>query len=375
ETYNYKVIAEPFTDLKIELTGTRTYAENFSEYFRSDEFGVFQFYTPTNGGNYSISYIMAGTSFTNGDKLFDNLLSYRHVIAQRVAENNAAWVNMGCPYAYDETSGEEYPYGYPSSSQEVLTYSFLAAYSGKSPDGVSLGLFQKVALPNWSITFSGLTKIPALKKTFKTINITHTYKSTFTISTWAANVNYDASNQMAVYPGTTTRIPEYDISQVMMTEQYTPLLGINMVFQNTLAPSVEYKKSRTITLGFSNNQITEVNGREIVIGLGYTFKDLGFNISFLDGNSARKVSNDLKLKLDVGFRKDMTVLRSIDENNSQVSSGQNKVNVYLTGDYNLSQRLSMQLFFKYDMTNPFIANAYKTTNVFAGITARFSLSQ
>ena len=375
ETYNYKVTAEPFTDLKIEVTGTRTYAENFSEYFRADEFGVFQFYTPTTGGNYSISYIMAGTSFADGDKLFNNLCEYRSEIARRLAENNAAWVNMGEPYITDDITGEQYPYGYPSSSQDVLTYSFLAAYSGKSAGGVSLSLFQTVALPNWSINFTGLTKIPALKKTFKSINITHTYKSTFSISTWAANVNYDASNQMGVYAGTNTRIPQYDISQIMLSEQYTPLLGINMVFQNTLSPSIEYKKSRTITLGFSNNQINEVNGREIVIGLGYTFKDLGFNISLLDGANAKKVSNDLKLKLDIGFRRDITTLRSIDERHSQISAGQNKINVYLTGDYNLSQRLGMQVFFKYDMTNPFIANSYKTTNVFAGITARFSLSQ
>lgn len=375
ETYTYRVTAEPFTDLKIEVTGTRTYAENFSEYFRADAFGVFQFYTPTNGGNYSISYIMAGTSFADGDKLFKNLCDYRLDIAKRLAENNAAWVNMGKPYVEDESGDGPYPYGYPSSSQDVLTYAFLAAYSGKNPDGVSLSLFQKVALPNWSIDFTGLTKIPVLKKTFKSIKITHNYKSTFSISTWAANVNYNANDQMAVYSGTNTRIPEYDLSQILMTEQYSPLLGINMVLQNSLSPSFEYKKTRTITLGYSNNQITEVNGREIVIGLGYTFKDLGFNISLLDGNNSRKVSNDLKIKVDIGFRRDMTTLRSIDERHSQVSAGQNKINVYITGDYNLSQRLSTQLFFKYDMTNPFIANSYKTTNVFAGITARFSLSQ
>ena len=95
----------------------------------------------------------------------------------------------------------------------------------------------------------------------------------------------------------------------------------------------------------------------------------------LDGKNARKVSNDLKVKLDIGFRRDKTTLRSIDEQHSQISAGQDKINVYLTGDYTLSQRLTTQVFFKYDMTNPFIANAYKTTNIFAGITARFSLSQ
>jgi len=375
ETYNYKVIMEPFTDLKIEVTGNRTYAENFSEYFRADEMGIFQFYTPTTGGNYSISYLMTATSFADGDKLFNNLREYRQEIANRLAHENGTWVNMGEPYIEDESTGDIYPYGYTSNSQEVLTYAFLAAYSGKSPDKVSFGLFQKVALPNWTINFTGLTKIPALKKYFKTITLSHAYKSTFSISAWSNDINYDASNDMAVYAGTNTRISQYDMSQILISEQYSPLIGINLAFNNSLTPSIEYKKTRTVTLGFSNNQITEVNGREIVIGCGYTFKDLGFSMSLFDGSGSKKVSNDLKLKLDIGFRRDMTKLRSIDEGNSQISSGQDKINIYLTGDYTLSQRLGMQVFFKYDMTNPFIANAYKTTNVFAGITARFSLSQ
>ena len=375
ETYTYKVSLEPYTDLNIEVTGTRTYAENFSEYFRADAMQMFQFYTPTTGGNYSISYMMANTSFVSGDKLFNNLCDYRREIADRLAHNNKAWVGMGSPYVEDENVGERYPYGYTSSQQEVLTYAFLAAYSGKSPNNVSLGLFKTVALPNWNVKFTGLTKIPALKKYFKTITLTHGYKSSFSISAWANNVNYNANEQMAVFTGTNMRIPEYDVSQLMLSEQYTPLIGVTLGFTNSLTPSIEYKKSRTITLGFSNNQITEVNGREIVIGCGYTFKDLGFSLSLFDGSGSKKVSNDLKLKLDLGFRRDVTTLRSIDERHSQISAGQNKVNVYLTGDYNFSQRLGMQVFFKYDMTNPFIANAYKTTNVFAGITARFSLTQ
>ena len=377
DQYNYKVSLEPFTDLKIEVSGTRNYAKNFQEYFRADDMGVFQFYTPTTGGNYSISYLMAGTTFVDGDRLFDNLCKYRAEIADRLAHENPAWLELSSDIQYitDSVSHVTHPYGYSYSQQEVLTYAFLAAYSGTSPGSISLSLFKKFALPNWTINFTGLTKIPALKKIFKTINLSHSYKSTFSLSAWTNNINYSDSDPIAVYTGTNTKIPEYDITQILISEQYSPLIGVNVTFQNTLSPSFEYKKSRTVTLGFSNNQITEVNGREVVIGLGYTFKDLGFSISMLDGKNAKKVSNDLKIKLDIGFRRDKTTLRSIDEQHSQISSGQDKINVYLTGDYTLSQRLTTQIFFKYDMTNPFIANAYKTTNVFAGITARFSLSQ
>ena len=89
----------------------------------------------------------------------------------------------------------------------------------------------------------------------------------------------------------------------------------------------------------------------------------------------QNIKNDLVLKLDLGFKKDITLLRRIDENNSQVSAGQNKINVYLTADYNFSQRLSAQAFFKYDMTIPEVANTFKNSTTYGGITLRFSLAQ
>ena len=373
ENYNYKITMEPFSDLKIDISGMRNYVENFSEYFRADQNGVFNFFTPSNGGNFSISYLMAPTSFKDGDELFKTLLNNRQDIALRLANENDIWLGLGSPMVYDSIGKGQYPYGYGASSQEVLMYSFLATYSGQDINEVGLTMFKKFALPNWSVTFSGLTKIPAIKKIFKTLNITHSYKSNYSISTWASNINYLEDNPMAVYEGTNIRIPEYDIAQIVISEQYAPLIGINMAFTNNLSPSFEFKKSRSITLSFINNQLTEVEGREIIIGCGYTFKDLG--LTFSTSSGSKRNSNDLVLKLDIGFRKDKTTLRSIEENYSQISSGQNRINIYLTADYDFSSRLGMQAFFKRDVTDPFVANSFKTSNTFAGITLRFSLTQ
>ena len=112
------------------------------------------------------------------------------------------------------------------------------------------------------------------------------------------------------------------------------------------------KKSRTVTISFINNQLTESEGREIIIGCGYTFKDLGLTFSSIGGSTSKQASNDLTMKLDIGFRKDKTTLRSIDENYSQISSGQNKINIYLTADYDFSTRLGMQAFFRLDVRWP-----------------------
>lgn len=255
-------------------------------------------------------------------------------------------------------------------------YSFIAAYTGQDPNTIKLTPFPTIPLPNWTLTYNGLTNIPALSKLFKTISISHSYKSNYTISSWASNVYYDPNNTIQTFENSDLIIPKYDIMQMVLTEQYMPLIGIDLGFQNSMTANLQFKKSRNLTMSFSNNQLTEVNSREIVIGAGYRIKDLSFNVTSLGGNGkTTNIKNDLILKLDLGFKRDMTVLRRIDENNNQVSAGQNKINIYVTADYTFSQRLSAQAFFKRDMTDPFVANSFKNSSTFAGVTIRFSLAQ
>lgn len=81
------------------------------------------------------------------------------------------------------------------------------------------------------------------------------------------------------------------------------------------------------------------------------------------------------LKVDIGFRNDKTTLRRIDEQNSQVSAGQRKINIYVTADYTFSNRLSMQAYFRKDMADPFVSSQFKNSNTAGGVTMRFSLAQ
>ena len=279
-------------------------------------------------------------------------------------------------YVYDSLAGDYYPKGYSPGSMEVLLYSFIAAYTGKDPETIDLNPFPRFPLPNWNLSYNGLSNIPAIGKVFKTVNITHSYKSNYAINTWASNVNYDPGNTVQTYENSDLIIPRYDMAQIVLNEQYAPLIGIDLGLQNSMTVNMQFKKSRTMTLSFTNNQLTEVNGREIVVGAGYRFKDVSFAVISLGGSKSRQsIKNDLILKFDLGFKKDITVLRRIDENNNQVSAGQNKINIYLTADYTFSQRLSAQAFFKRDVTIPFVANTFRNSTTFAGITIRFSLAQ
>ncbi len=380
ETLNYKINLEPVPGLRIDISGDRTNANNFSEYFRADSTGAFQSYSPVKSGNFSMSFWAWKTAFVKprkdeGSELFDNLLHYRAELASRIAYNNPHWVAAGESYVYDSVAGDYFPYGYGSGAQEVVMYSFLAAYSGKTPDLISLSPFPKIPLPNWSINFNGLTKIPAVAKLFKTVNITHTYRSSYSLNTWRTNVDFDPSDLTKTYKNSNLFITKYNFGMITVTEQFSPLLGVDIGLQNNLTARVEFKKQRNLTMSFVNNQLTEVASSEFVVGTGYRIRNLSLIISSVSGGKSSKNTNDLVLKLDIGFRNDKTTLRRIAEQNSQVSAGQRKINIYLTADYQLSSKFNLQAFFKRDMSDPFVSSQYKNSNTFAGVTMRFNLAQ
>jgi cell surface protein SprA len=380
ENFSYKINLEPIPGLRIDINADRTYSLNFSEYFRADSLGNFATFSPEEAGSFSMSYGMWKTSFVKArsdesSQLFEDMLDNRSVIADRLALSNEQWVTEEPGYFYDSIGKANYPYGYGAISQEVVLYSFLAAYKGQDAKNISLNPFPKTPIPNWTINYNGLTKIPFIQRMFKTVNVTHAYRSAYSVNSWRTNVDYRADNTTQTYRNSSLFIPKYNLGQVTISEQFAPLLGIDVGLHNSLTARVEYKKQRNLTLSFVNNQLTEVIGDELIIGAGYRLRNLSFIVSSITGGNATRASNDLVLKVDLGFRTDKTTLRRIDERNSQVSAGQRKINIYVTADYTFSNRLSMQAYFRKDMADPFVSSQFKNSNTAGGITMRFSLAQ
>ena len=160
ETMNYRVNTEPLPGIKIDFTGNRSYAENQQHYFRYNELtNNFDVFTPTNNGNFSMSYFMAGTAFVTSDstssRLFDNLMENRKIIAERIARNNPQWIDQVNEYTFDSIAGDYFPKGYGSGSMDVLLYSFIAAYTGKDPNTMSLNPFPRFPCPRRGLCTGG----------------------------------------------------------------------------------------------------------------------------------------------------------------------------------------------------------------------------
>ncbi|MEO5572563.1 MAG: cell surface protein SprA [Bacteroidia bacterium] len=365
---------EPANGFRIELNATRSYAQNHSEYFRyfkplSGDAG-YQTFSAIDAGNFSISWITFNTAFTKDNKdytsdVFTKFNENRVIISKRLAEQNA--LSNG----FDSTN--VYRDGYGSTSQQVLTFAFLSAYSGKDANKIKLNAFPSTPLPNWRITYDGLSKLAFAKKLFQSVSLTHGYRSTYSINSYASSLLYkqegDARDQVNNF------ISQLEFRQISITEEFSPLLGIDVgwkVNKNTLSTRIEYKRDRNLSMDFAGVQLTEVKGNEITIGAGYRFRPK-FKLNL--GGKPQTMNNELNLTADISFRKNSTILRKLQEKIDQPTAGLNSYSFDFGADYSVTERFNVKAYFRRNGSIPLISTSFPITTTEFGITLRFTLAQ
>lgn len=380
ESLSYKINTDVLKLFKVDFDADKVKASNYQTYYRYNLDSLdFVEYTPTRAGSFSISYSMIRTSFVKANDddtspVFEQFKDNRFVIADRLAHENPQWSGN---YTYDSIAGMNFPEGYGSNSQEVLYYSFLSAYGGTDNTTIKISNpFPEFPIPNWRLSFTGLTKIKPIGKIFRSFNINHGYRSMLSISSWQTNVLFDPDNPSVTYENSPNYVTEYDVNVVSIIEQFSPLIGVDFTMHNSFNARVEYKKSRSLTMSFVNNQMTEVVGNEIVVGLGYRLKGLKFSVGSLSGGKSKSNFNsDLNLKLDFGIRDNKTTLRRIDEDNNQVSAGSKQYTLNFAADYMLSQSLQFRAYFNWTSNNPYVSSQFPNATTNGGFTLRFNLAQ
>ncbi|NMD01932.1 MAG: cell surface protein SprA, partial [Bacteroidales bacterium] len=254
---------------------------------------------------------------------------------------------------------------------------FIAAYTKTDPNKVSLETFPSALrmLPNWRLTFDGLSKFEFIQRVFRSINITHQYRSTYQIGSYTTNLGFaaDINGLSNVRDLQKNFIQQFEINTVMINEQFSPLINIDMNWKNSLTTRIEWRKSRTIALNFSNNQISDARINELVVGAGYRFDDV--QIILKTGGRQRTLKSDLNLRFDLSVRDNKTLTRKLIENVNQPVAGQRILTAGLTADYVLSDRFNLQLYADHSMTDPFVANTYPTSNTNIGFSLKFTLVQ
>ena len=373
QNINIRSQFEPLPNMRIEVTGLRNYSRSYTEYFKADSLGNFDSFSPMTSGSFSISFLSAATAFETADRrfhtseIFETFKDYRYDIAMRLARGNPNWDGT-----ISDTTG--FPTGYGPTSQEVIIPAFLAAYGGRDPEKVSLSYFPRIPMPNWRMTYDGLSRIPFLQQHFQSITIGHSYRSTFSIGNFRSDIRYRERDgyQIARDMASGNYISEFEIAQVSIAEQFSPLINIDMTWRNSLITRFELRKTRNIAMSFANNQLTDTRSNEIVIGGGYRFQDLSFNM-IQAGGGRQQVQSDLVLRLDVSIRENRTVLRKLVEDVDQISTGQEVISINTSAEYQISPRVQFRFFFDRIVTNPFVSNQFRNTNTHGGFSFRFML--
>jgi cell surface protein SprA len=389
ENLNIKGTFEPFKGFRIELTGTRTYTDFTSEYFHYydsvETDNGFYFNNRMINGGFSITVITIGSAFEklksdNGFRSasFERFKSYRQTISQRLYANRLN--NNGYNYqgTIQRTMEPGYTDGYGSTSPEVIIPAFLSAYTGKDPHRTVLEPFPGYLsiLPNWRLTFDGLSKLDWVKQYLKSINIIHSYRSVYSVNSFTTNFLYEDDDQDGfgyIRDFQDNFIPELQLSTVSIREDMNPLIGFDANWVNSLITRAEFRKSRILVLSLANNQLTESLNNELIIGAGYRFKEVPIKL----GEKAYK--SDLNLKFDLSVRDNKTIIRYLaqteDDESDQITTGDRIFKVMFTADYLLSPRFNLQFFFDRTLNKPHTSRSFLRVDSNIGFSLRFTLSQ
>lgn len=384
-----RAIIEPFPGLKIDLNADRRFLENETSYYVADRNGNFPDSTRNRiiNGNFSISIISWGTAFEKISKgndyvspAFEAFKKNAVIISRRRAEERSK-IDPGYQPEIDPGTGQlitgDYKSGYGKTSPEVLIPAFYAAYTKTDPEKVNLATFPSAfkMMPNWRVTFDGLSKFPFVQSVLRSVNLSHQYRSVYQIGTYTTNLNFvDGGNGLSDLRDLQNNfLQKYQINAVTVSEQFSPLLNVDLNWKNNLTSRFEWRKSRTVTLNLSGNQITDARTNELVVGAGYRFDNVQIIIKTRGGQKAFK--SDLNLKFDFSIRDNKTLTRKLIEDVNQPVSGVKVFTIGATADYILSDRFNLQIFADHAMNNPFVATTYPTSNTNFGFSLKFTLAQ
>ncbi len=375
ETLNLRANVEPTTDLKIQIDVKKESTNSYQEIFRYDTaVSNFASLNPNRSGSYRISYLTIKTAFEKSNdelessvfkKFEENLLEIKERF--RMANNN------GSGEAYDTTS------------QDILIPAFIAAYSGKDVKTIGLTPFQKTPLPNWRLDYTGLNKLKGFKDIFQSVTISHAYQSSYSVLNYSNSLEFEDVNNLGIdksaedynssYFGKTVdgkMIPVYVISQVLISEQFSPLVGISVRTKSRITANLQYKTKRDLALNISNAQITELSSKDISFEMGFT--KAGMKLPFKSQGRTIVLKNDLAFRLNVTVSDQKTIQRKINDLDV-ITAGNINYQIKPNLTYTVSQKLSIQMYYDRTINDPVISSSYRRSTTRFGAQIRFSLAQ
>lgn len=382
ESLQIRVALEPFKDLKIDLnanwerTNNNTIQYTFSGMPRS------------NTGSFNMSIITIGSAIGGGgsksgyhsehfDKFVKNITLLQSHIESMYSDAIYPQGSTLAGERYNPSNG-----GVNLYSAEVMIPSFLSAYTGRDLLSRSTSIFPSMLsmLPNWSITYSGLSRLPLFQRYFKNFNLKHNYKSLYSVGSYNSFLSYvEYMDGVGFVNDITTNNPipsgMYNIGTVSINESFSPLIGADMGFTNNLTTRLEYRKTRVLSLSMSAAQLVETRSDDITAGASYRITNIQI-LGAQQGSGRNRVNNNLNMNIDFSYRNQNALCRSIRNLTTQATSGNRAVKMSFSADYIYSKMLTLNLYYDFQSNFPLVStSSYPTSTHDCGFTLKFSLTR
>jgi cell surface protein SprA len=222
--------------------------------------------------------------------------------------------------------------------------------------GRTLGLgdvaTELIPLPNWRISLTGLEKLPGFKSVAKSVSLEHAYTGTYTSSY--------------------THPPSDSVRQIQasaITEQLSPLVGLNINWKIGITSSFNFNKSRDISLNPGNNTISQTRSNQFSATLNYQTR--GFSLPLIGG----RLSNSLNFAFTFAIADEEQQTFVFDSSQELPASGLTRISMEPRVSYDLSNRVNASFFWRYNQTKPKDSgsNIYETTKQEIGFNFRVSI--
>ena len=423
EDIQIKATVEPIPDLKIDLNASRTKNNTKSIQY------MFAGNPTTQTGTFNMTTISIATAFKSRGNVgngyssttFDEFQRNLDIMQQRVEQRYVGTQypkGVGNSGDFDPANGTVDKY-----SSDVMVPAFLAAYTGRNAASTPLDIFPALTqiLPNWSLSYKGLSNLPWIRDHLKSVTLNHTYKSIYSVgsyNTYSSWVEYMHGSDLGYVQNTTTGtyIPSsmYDISTVSINEGFTPLIGLNVTLQNNMTLKAEYRKTRVLTLSMTSAQINEASSADLVFGWGYKIDDFKIGSLFSKSRSQKASSKNsknnqkgngnedagnagqrnnrnnnnnrssnrsnfahaLNLRFDFSIRNQDAITRNIQTNLSEVTSGNNVLKASFAADYSMSRWVTFSLYYDLQRNEPLLStSSYPTITQDFGFNLKFTLTR
>ena len=219
---------------------------------------------------------------------------------------------------------------------------------------------------------------------FQSVTISHGYNASYSVLNYTNSLEYtdvDVNNPVENYNRSQFAnqvnskgelIPVYVINQVLITEQFQPLIGVNVRTKSRMNLRFEYKTKRDLGLNISNAQVTELNTRDWSLSIGYTKNNM--KLPFKDQGRTITLKNDVTFRLDMSVTNNSTIQRKIDEVNT-ITNGNINFQLKPNVSYVVNQKLNIQMYLDRNINEPLVTNSFRRSNTRVGIKILFNLAQ